>query len=241
MNFVLMDDVQQHNDILAAKLMKMCREKGWNGQIVLSTTQAEEVRRYAERCTQPTVFFMDIELDKKQTTLSLCQEISKNRENLIVYVSAHAQYAMECLHTHAFDFLLKPLTDAQLYDCLSAIMRIHEQKREDGSLQINMGSQTIMLPPAEILYFSRDGMNIQAHLEGENIYTWRESFDHLLPRLNEKVFVLCHRSFIVNLMQVHKIDWQKNEILMNDQFRVPISRRRTTPLKTALRMLEETK
>ena len=24
------------------------------------------------------------------------------------------QYAMDCLHTHAFDFLLKPLTDAQL-------------------------------------------------------------------------------------------------------------------------------
>lgn len=239
MQFVLIDDVQQHNDILAQKIMLLCAKNGWDGNIALTTTKRKDVLEYAASSQEATVYFMDIELGETENTLSLFEAIPLHKENYIVYISAHAQYAMECLHTHAFDFLLKPLTDDQLNDCLCAIMRIHDQKKTEENLQINMGSQTMLLPRSGILYFSRDKMNIQVHCLNGDCYTWRESFDHLLPRLDEKTFVLCHRSYLVNLRQVHHIDWQKNEIRMNDQAIVPISRRRITALKAALRILEE--
>lgn len=241
MQFVLIDDVQQHNDILEKKILFWCAQNGVEGKIALSTTSKEDVRRFAAACQEPTVYFMDIELGEQETTLSLFESIPQHRENYIVYISAHAQYAMDCLHTHAFDFLLKPLTDAQLSDCLKAIFRIHSQKKAKQNLQISMSSQTILVPPARILYFSRDGMNIHAHCEEDNLFTWRESFDHLLPRLDGKLFVLCHRSYIVNLGQMQQIHWQKNEIQMQDGAILPISRRRITALKAALRLLEEEK
>lgn len=241
MEFVLIDDTLQHNEILADKISKLCAKNGWDGHIALTTSQLADVRAYAESSTLPTVYFMDIELGEKENTLALFESIPQHRENYIIYVSAHAEYAMDCLHTHAFDFLLKPLADEQLADCLSAVMRIHGQKKAKGALQVNTGSQTLLLPPGRILYFSRDGINIHAHCEEETTFTWRESFDHLLTRLDETAFTPCHRSFIVNLHQIQQIDWQKNEIRMKDFSVLPISRRRITALKAALRTLEEEK
>lgn len=240
MQYVLIDDIAKHNEILSSKIIKASEKNGWPCHIALTTTNPEDVLHYAKDCRQPTVYFMDIELDQKKNTLSLYQFIQRQpHESYIIYVSAHAQYAMECLHTHAFDFLLKPLTDEQISDCLSVLWRIYTNKSPEKTLQVHMGSQTILLPSRKILYFSRDRMSIQAHMEDGNVFTWRESFDHLLPRLEEHVFCLCHRSFVVNLHQVAHIDWQENTLLMRNQQSLPISRRRITALKAALKAMEE--
>lgn len=240
MNFVLIDDIEQHNETLAAKVLLLCEKRGWHGCISLKTTNAQDVADYAAACTEPTVYFMDIELGKNETSLPLHAIIQKSRvQSYIIYVSAHSQYAMECLHTHAFDFLLKPLCDAQLEDCLSAVMKAQTKEEKQYFLQVHTGSRTIMVDPEQILYFSRDRMTIRLHAADGSTLEWRESFDHLLNRLATKEFFLCHRSYVVNLRRMTKIDWENDQIYLDGHTVLPVSRRRTAELKTVLKQLEE--
>lgn len=49
MEFVLIDDTLQHNEILADKISKLCAKNGWDGHIALTTSQLADVRAYADR------------------------------------------------------------------------------------------------------------------------------------------------------------------------------------------------
>lgn len=241
MHFVLIDDIAEHNQLLSSRLQQLCLQQGIDCHIALTASTPDAVAAYAAKCTHPTVYFMDIQLGKNETSLSLSETIEKNgQESYIVYVSGHPQYALECLHTHAFDFLLKPWTDDQLSACLQAIMRAHARRPAETTLQISTGSRLIMTPLSDIICFSREKMNIRMQLTDGSSLVWRESFEHLLPRLQAGRFALCHRSHIVNLQKIRQIDWETNTMILSDGTQLPISRRREQALKSMLRQMEGT-
>lgn len=235
MHFVLIDDVLTHNDILEAKLTALCRKHGWEGRVVLKTSDPQDVVDYATSDPQATVYFMDIRLSEHEDTLSLFKQIQTNgHESYLVYVSAHPQYAMACLHTHAFDFLLKPLMDEQLEDCMTAVMRAHLRRSAEDSLQISMGGRLLMLRKEDILCFTRERMNARVLCADGSTYVWRESFDHLLPRLQPGSFVQCHRSHIVNVRHIQQVQWTEDKLILSGGQELPISRRRASALRAAM-------
>ena len=239
MQFVLVDDVAQHNEILARKLIMVCEQHHWQGRIALKTTSLTQAEAYAAECTDPTVYFLDIELSDHETTLSLFRAIQNGRhESYIVYVSAHARYAMECLHTHAFDFLLKPWTDEQLTECLGASMRAHQNAGDEAMLSADMGSRLVRVKQADILYCSREKMNIRMRCADGTSLVWRETLEHLLARLDPACFVLCHRSHIVNIRNIRDVLWAEDQLRMRDGSVLPVSRRRSGALRTRLSIQE---
>ena len=236
MQFVLIDDATEHNEILAKKLLAICKQNDWPGQIALKTTEPFDVIAYANDCRTPTVYFLDIELEENETTLSLFKSIQNLRhESYIVYVSAHAQYAMQCLHTHAFDFLLKPWTDEQLTECLGAIMHTHLWHGDNSAkLQIDMGSRLIQVKQNDILFCKREKMNIFLQCVDGSSFVWRETLSHLLEQLDPASFFQCHRSCIVNITHVSDVNWAEDEMRMSNGNILPVSRRRSAELKAKL-------
>lgn len=235
MKFVLLDDVADHHSILSTRLMALCARHGWEGEVALATTRAEEVAAYAAACTEPTVYFLDIELRAGQTSLELFRDIQAARhDSYIIYVSAHPQYAMTCLHTHAFDFLLKPWTQEQLESCMKAVMRMYRQPERGPLLRVDTGSRFLMVPQSDILYFSRERMNTRMHCADGSVMVWRESFEHLLPRLAPGDFLQCHRGYVVSLRAIREVDWMAEELTLLNGQTLPVSRRRAPALKRAL-------
>lgn len=235
MQFVILDTDAAHNRLLAGHLDAICKKQGFTTDISLVTTDPEAVRAFAKECSQPAVYFMAVQLDEHLTSLPLCEEIFQNgRESYIVYISAHPEYALECLHTHAFDFLVKPWTDEQLLRCLQAIMHAHARFARCSVLRIPIGNRLVAMPTDDILYFDRNRMNIRMFLTDGSILEWRESFDHLLERLEGESFCLCHRSFVVNLQKIRIIDWDQMQLTLPDGTQLPISRRKVSALKSAL-------
>lgn len=242
MNFVLLDDVAAHNDILASKLTALCCKNNWEGHIALKATTLQEVAIYAQSTTTPTVYFLDIRLNEDEYSLDLYRHINlQSSESYLIYVSAHPQYAMDCLHTHAFDFLLKPLMDEQLEDCMNALWRVHLSKTDEDFLQISMGGRMLMLQQKDIVCFTRQRMNVHCLCTNGNRYVWRESFDHLYPRLNPACFVQCHRSYIVNIRCIREAHWIEDKLVLTTGQELPVSRRRSAALRLLLKTQEEQK
>lgn len=239
MNLVLLDDMADHHIILATHLKRLFDERGWEGHVALEATTVQEVLAYAAACKTPTVYFLDIELEKGETSLRLYEAIEASGcESYIVYVSAHPHYAMDCLHTHAFDFLLKPWTVEQLTQCLEAIMRAHLRPRQGVMLQVNTGSRIIFVPQEEIVCFTRRRMNTVLHRTDGSVLEWRESFDHLLPRLEKGRFLQCHRGCILQLAHVRTWDWGEGIVTLSNGMTSPVSRRRAAALRGALTLEE---
>lgn len=235
MDFVLLDDIPAHNDILEDKLTDLCRREGWNGHVVLKTTDKQQLLAHAAQTTAPTVYFLDILLGNDEDTLKLFHQLSlSGQEYYIIYVSAYPQYAMDCLHSHAFDFLLKPLLDAQLEDCMCALWRTHCSRESLDRLQISIGGRTLLIQQQDMIYCTRKGMNLHIYCTDGSSYTWRESFERFLPRLNTQWFYQSHRSYIVNLRYIREIHWNEDTLILSTGHELPLSRRRAAALKALL-------
>ena len=235
MDFVLIDDVQSHHDILAAKLQWACGELHIPCRIALTTENWRDAVQYAEQAADGTVWFLDIELQDEINGVELCRRIQeKAARAFIVYVSAYQQYALECCQSHAFDFLLKPWTDTQLLSCLRAVVREQERLATGSFLTVTLGTRRIQLRQESILYFSKDRTIVTAHYQNGQTFSWRESLETLRERVKPGLFVQCHKSYLVGLSHVQEYRWSEDCLILDSGESIPISRRRIGDMKALL-------
>ena len=232
MHFVLVDDEKSHHEILKAKLEQACVLTGIPCDIALTCEKWQTAEAYAAKAPPGTVWFLDIELMDEISGIELCRRIrEKNRRAYIIYVSAYQQYALECCQSHAFDFLLKPWTDAQLLSCLKAVIKDQMAAETGHFLEVTLGTRTIRLKEERIAYFRKNGMDLSAHYLNRQTFSWRENLTDLIKRLTPGMFVQCHKSYIVNLDHIQELRWADDLIVLENGEELPISRRRVNSLR----------
>lgn len=89
---------------------------------------------------------------------------------------------------------------------------------------------TLRLYREDIIFIEASGHNINLNTK-EAAYCIREGISIWQKRLNDKMFVLCHRSYIVNLMYVSKLE--KNAVILDDGKVIPMSKRCAKSVKEA--------
>lgn len=80
----------------------------------------------------PDAVFLDIDMPKLDG-LELALRIQERCPGVIVvFVTAHAQYALDAYKAHPLDFLLKPVRRARLDDCISHLRKHHALLHPEG-------------------------------------------------------------------------------------------------------------
>ena len=164
-----------------------------------------------------------------------------NRSNgpLIVFTTAHPQYAARAFDLYALDYLVKPIESERLVECLR---RAH-QARLPLAEALSDSSDAAPSPRWRSRFFVGDGAKhtfveadeigwIEAadyyaclHVGGKR-YLVRETIQHLAGTLDPTRFVRVHRSAIVNVGQVRHMvrDGRRGGYLvLANGSRVPVS------------------
>ncbi len=80
----------------------------------------------------PDVVFLDIDMPKLDG-LELALSIQQRCPGvIIIFVTAHAQYALDAYKAHPLDFLLKPVRQAKLDDCIAHLRRLYVLLHPEG-------------------------------------------------------------------------------------------------------------
>lgn len=236
LHFVVIDDNAVHRELMAQRLYEVCAELALDYDIPLSTEHSEAVLAYAAGAPQSTVYMLDIELQEQNNGIDLRRQLHEtDPDGYIVYVSAYERYALECCQSHAFDFLLKPWTSAQLRACIRAILADMENFRaEEPRLVIRIGSRTLRLKQSDILYLSKEHNNVTIHLLSGDTIQQRTSFEALFRQMEAGDFLRCHKGYVVRRSAVSEYRWSEDELILCTGERLPISRRRAGAIKSEL-------
>ena len=156
MQFVLCDDNPSHNRTLTYHLNEM-EEMPLPFELALVTTRPQDVLDFAGMSREKgmqTVYLLDLVLEQETMSgLDVCQEIHRrDPKGYIIYVSAYAEYAMDCIKSHAFDFVLKPYTPERLENAVRDVMREIARQEPEVTLQVTTGSITRILDQKSIVY-----------------------------------------------------------------------------------------
>jgi DNA-binding LytR/AlgR family response regulator len=166
---------------------------------------------------QPTYAFLDI----RMPGLDGVQVARMAGRTRIVFVTAHDEYAVSAFEAAAADYLLKPVSDARLSQCVA---RLQQQQatavdiealsallaRPSGGprldwLTVRLADTTRLVTVNEVLYFRASDKYTEAVTATER-HLVRTALKELLEQLDPQRFVQVHRSIIVNLTTVDRIE-----------------------------------
>jgi DNA-binding LytR/AlgR family response regulator len=204
------DEPQLAHDL--AQRLKRC----WDGIEIVGVVD-NGVRALAElKRLSPRFAFLDI----RMPGLSGLEVAAAAAATRIVFVTAYEEYAVAAFDASAADYLLKPVSDARLAQCvlklqqataprpdLIALLKKLEQPTASylSWLHTGLGNTTRVLAVDEVLYF-QSGEKYTEVITASERHLIRTSLKELRQRLNPEQFAQIHRSTIVNLRCVEKLE-----------------------------------
>lgn len=191
---------------------------------------------------KPDVVFLDVQMPKISglEMLELLDEIPP-----IIFTTAFDEYAVSAFEANAIDYLLKPFSKERFNQSIEKLKSRSESLIPDISqLQQQATTRIVLKDAGEIQIIPlEEVLLIEADDDYVKIITQKKSFlkkatlTHYETSLPETQFVRVHRSFLLNVSQVTKIEpYEKTShlaILRNGQ-KVPVSRSGYQRLKEAL-------
>ena len=206
----------------------------------------EAVKAVAEH--KPNLIFLDVQMPKL-TGFDVLELIGTDMP--VIFVTAYDQYAMRAFDVHAVDYLLKPIgrerfeaaleraksrlgTKMPTPQELTAAARPPQQFLE--RLVVKDGTKVTLIPVAKLDYAeAQDDYVALASLGKKHLK--QQTIAGLEAGLNPDSFVRIHRSYIVNLERVTRIEpYGKDSRLaiLADGTRLPVSRAGYARLKALL-------
>jgi two-component system, LytTR family, response regulator len=206
----------------------------------------EAVKAVAEH--KPNLIFLDVQMPKL-TGFDVLELIGTDVP--VIFVTAYDQYAMRAFEVHAVDYLLKPIGrlrfDAALERAksrlgtkmptaheLAASARPPQQFLE--RLVVKDGTKVTLIPVVKLDYAEAQDDYVALASQGKK-HLKQQTIAGLEAGLNPDCFVRIHRSYIVNLERVVRIEpYGKDSRLaiLSDGTRLPVSRAGYGRLKALL-------
>ena len=210
-NFVLCDD----NIMVLSKLKEMLNsiflKYDFDATVKLATNSTKELIKFVNS-NRIDVLFMDIDLNTKENGIEIAKLIRKSNKSLyLIFVTAHFEYSISSFECKTFDFIQKPFTYARLE---RTILRIFDDIDGFNSRFIDINNSGQIINRDSIDFIEKDGMKAIYKTINESFESYC-SFNQIEPTLPQN-FVRCHKSFIVNINNIHHVDSKSNIIFFQD-------------------------
>ena len=172
------------------------------------------------------LIFLDIEMEEMDG-LEIAHKIRKeNQEVLIIFVTSHTHYAIDSFEVRPFRFLVKPLEEEKVRDCLWKAYEI--LLREQIYFEFRYFKSYYRISMGEILYFESRKRKIYIHRKDGEIQEFYEKMDILEKELEQikAVFWRIHKSFLVNSRHVTKKSFDYLELSNGERLSISEDRRK---------------
>ena len=156
-----------------------------------------------------------------------------------IFVTAYDQYALKAFEVHAIDYLLKPYSQRRFDEALAhararlptqssvaaAVSDAQERTRPIERILIRDGAKVHVIAASDIDYIEAQDDYVQVNAQGKG-YLKNARLAELESALDPAVFVRIHRSFILNLGRMERIEQGKDShsAVLRDGSRIPVSR-----------------
>lgn len=134
--------------------------------------------------------------------LTAAREIRQINESAdIVFLTSSPGFAYESYRVHALDYLLKPVQEGSLRPILERLL-LREQKPTEG-LTLKCGTTLVRVLFSQLTYVEVNGKHLYFNMLDGTVHEVFGTLREYEPQLlSQQAFARCHRSYIVNLLQI---------------------------------------
>ena len=158
--------------------------------------------------------------------IELAKEIrSSDKAADIIFLTSSPEFAVESYTVKASNYLVKPVSRDRLVEALDDIMRTRTEDR-DSCLVLKSSVGVHKVHMSEIIYIEALNRKIIYYLRNNSQITCVDSDRQLLQHPE---FLLAHRSFLVNMNYIRRID--AADLYLANGKCLPLAQRRISEIK----------
>ncbi len=160
----------------------------------------------------------------------------------VIFTTAYDEYALRAFEVHAVDYLLKPFSAERLAEALrhaqtllrreadsplpALVAETRAQAQPLERILLREGTQVHVIPVSKIDYFEAQDDYVAVKTQGKT-HLKPVALAELERELDARRFVRIHRSYIVNLERIAKIELYAKDsrrVVLHDGTHLPVSR-----------------
>lgn len=181
----------------------------------------------AVKSCKPDLLLLDIQMPGLDG-FQVLNEISSPDMPVVIFTSAHDQYAIRAFEARALDYLLKPFDQDRLHQAVERarfeLHKAHDRKithrildllsqvrskikpasEPEHRLVIKAKGRVVFLDLDEIDWVGAAANYVRLNV-GKEAYLFRETISRTSERLNPEHFIRVHRSTIVNVRKIKEL------------------------------------
>jgi two-component system LytT family response regulator len=197
---------------------------------------------------KPDLIFLDIQMPKINgfEMLELVEEPPG-----VIFTTAFDEYAIRAFETHAIDYLLKPFSRERFGKALEKYTRQppNLQQQTGALLQVAQDLPSLserivvktagkikIIPVPQVLFLEAADDYVKIHT-GDGVFLKNKTLGFFEATLPPGMFVRTHRSYIVNVQEITRIDPYEKEnhlVVLRSGNRIPVSKGGYGKLRTVL-------
>jgi two-component system LytT family response regulator len=209
---VIVDDVESMRVVLKKLLSSFDKIK-----LVGEAADFEEARNIISE-ERPELLLLDIDLNGL-TSIDLLKTIGY--EPMVIFITSHTDFAIKAFELNAVDYLLKPISLERLTKAIEKVTNHWEDSDYEGDDNARFSSDHIILLSfdnkmsfvkiTDINYIEAYGNYTKVNLADGKLSVTYNSIKNWDAKLPEDLFIQIHRSTIVNLHNVTRIEKWAND------------------------------
>jgi two-component system LytT family response regulator len=170
----------------------------------------------------------------------------------VIFTTAFDEYAIKAFETHAVDYLLKPFSKERFDKAIEKFLNqssLQQKKSIQDLLQspnelpaqnerivVKTAGKIKIIPLPQIQYLEAADDYVKIHT-AEGSFLKNKTMGFFETAMPQNVFVRTHRSYIINVQEITRIDLYEKEnhlAILRSGARIPVSKNGYAKLKAVL-------
>lgn len=201
---------------------------------------------------QPDLIFLDVQMPKINgfEMLELLEQ-----PPAVIFTTAFDEFAIKAFEAHAVDYLLKPFSKERFQKAVEKYLAqsgapVQQQKQTESLLEevatqspvqhdrivVKTGTKVKIIPVNDVIYLEADDDYVSVHT-AEGSFLKNKTMSFFEKVLDVRQFVRVHRSYIVAIDQITRIDpYEKDShiAILKSGAKIPVSKSGYVKLKQVL-------
>ena len=186
-----------------------------------SFSAAEELYEQFISQTKYNIVFLDINM-KEMNGIEVAYKLrSYNCDVFIAFVTGYINYALEGYKVDAIRYILKDNLDISINECMDTIIRRMKILLNKMEFNFIEGKRQIYID--KILYIESHKHKLIFRVQETDLkeYEMYEKLDNIELKVNEYGLLRIHKSYLVNMKYIKRINHYKVILISDDELPVP--------------------
>lgn len=230
LNIAICDDLQSDRIEMEKLTKAFCSEENYDINIVHFESGLKLLHYYAHKTAAFDIVFLDIYMTGLNGLKSAEQIRKYDSDCKIIFTTASTEHSLESFKVFPFNYLVKPITKNTFNLVVKEAVKIISKEKQK-SLPIKGGSTIQTIFYKNILFIESNARILTVYTSDSKIISYKSKLDEIQVQIDDKRFLRCHQSFLVNMDHVSSVEDYSFKLCGGKQ--IPITQRSFASIKRA--------